>query len=121
VNKNLQKVTIVSDGEMLFHVLSNIINNAIKYRSSSNFPEIGIQLKKNRKNVTLVISDNGIGLTKEERQRAFDKFYQASASVEGSGVGLTICRSITEDLGGKIRLESQGKNRGTSVYLSFNL
>ena len=47
--------------------------------------------------------------------RAFDKFYQASSSTEGTGVGLNISKRIVEDLGGRIWMESEGEGKGVTV------
>ena len=115
----LPAITIKSDQEMLFHVFSNMINNAIKYRKDQYQPQIDLLMENGENGITVRVTDNGIGLTETEQLRAFDKFYQATASAEGSGVGLTISRMIVEDLNGKIRLESPGQNLGTMVIVQL--
>jgi signal transduction histidine kinase len=117
--KDLKPLTRESDYEMLFHVVSNIINNAIKYRTDKEQPEIRVSLEPNKTHAIVRIADNGVGLTREQVQRIFEKFYQASPSVEGSGVGLAICKKIMEDLGGKIWGESPGPNKGTTIFLEL--
>ncbi|MFH1762267.1 MAG: PAS domain-containing sensor histidine kinase, partial [bacterium] len=115
----LRPINIHSDAEMLFHVFSNIINNAIKYRNQKNHPEIIITGVKYKNRILIKFTDNGIGLARKEIKHVFDEFYQASASAEGTGVGLTICRKIMEDLGGNIFLESRGKNSGTTAVIKL--
>ena len=58
------------------NILSNLIDNAIKY--SDKEPEIKIRTKANNKGVILCVTDKGIGMTKEESQKIFDKFYRVS-------------------------------------------
>jgi signal transduction histidine kinase len=87
-----------SDGEMLGHVFSNIINNGVKYRLKGKEGLIQIRGRKNKKVLQIVFADKGIGLVKSEIKKAFDRFYQSSPSSEGSGVGLSICKRIVEDL-----------------------
>lgn len=120
LEKDLDPVTLTSDGEMLFHVFSNLVNNAVKYRSKTGPPEIKVELKKEDGRALVRIADNGIGMTPEEKAHAFDDFFQASASFEGIGVGLSICKRIVADLGGKIRIESRGRDRGTEVFVELN-
>ena len=67
------------------------------------------------------VADNGIGLAPEEQAQAFDRFYQASVSIEGSGVGLSICRSIVEGMGGTIALASPGRGGGLTATLTLPL
>ncbi len=119
INKVLPEITIDSDREMLFHVFSNLINNAIKYRGSVHQPEINISLEAGGEKVAIKVSDNGIGMTEDALAHAFDKFYQASASAEGSGVGLSIVKMITEGLGGRVWLESAGIDQGVTAVVEF--
>ncbi len=119
VKKALETVTIITDRAMLFHVFSNIINNAIKFRRENLPTQIVISVEADGKLAVVRVADNGIGLTKEEQGKIFERFYQASASVPGSGVGLTIARMIVEGLGGKIRLESAGKDKGTTAIVEL--
>jgi PAS domain S-box-containing protein len=119
IKKKTDTVTIRSDHQMLFHVFSNIINNAIKYRNKTRPTRLNIQVSKKGGNSLVKISDNGIGLNKVEKARAFERFYQASASSEGSGIGLSIAQKIVENLGGKIWLESGGKGKGCTVFVQL--
>jgi signal transduction histidine kinase len=65
------------------------------------------------------VADNGIGMSPLELERAFERFYQASASIEGSGVGLSLCRSMIEGMGGTIALASPGRGGGLTATLTL--
>ena len=101
-----------SDVEMLWQVLSNLIGNAIKYRKEDGPSLVRISMEEKDEALQIRVEDNGIGLSEEEKERAFERFFQASPSMEGIGVGLSIARTIVNDLGGMIWIESEGKGRG---------
>ena len=119
IEKNLEAITIISDEEMLFNVFSNLINNAIKYRSQSDEPRLGIfQERRNGKVITKIV-DNGVGISKNEESKVFSSFYRASKNADGSGVGLTITKTIVEDLGGRITLSSNGAGQGVTAIVEL--
>jgi signal transduction histidine kinase len=111
--------TISSDGEMLWHVFSNLVNNAIKYRRPGVPARIRVALTHLPGGVEVRVADNGIGLTAAERERAFERFFQGNAANEGCGVGLAICRLVLGHLDGDIRLESPGRDAGTTAVVSL--
>jgi signal transduction histidine kinase len=119
--KDLPPISIRSDGEMLWHVFSNLVSNAIKFRGAAGRPTISVLAECRDGHVLVTVADNGIGLEPEIRDRVFDRFFQVSAVVEGSGVGLTIAKMIVEDLGGTITLASEGAGKGTSVGITLPL
>jgi signal transduction histidine kinase len=121
VTADVPEVTIVSDQEMLWHVFSNIISNAIKFRRGEDGARIDIRGSVRDKKIVLRIEDNGTGIPPEALGRIFSRFFQASASMEGSGVGLTICKRIVKDLGGSIRIDSPGIGQGTFVEVELPL
>jgi len=112
-------IRLLTDREMLWHVLSNLINNAIKFRRKDVPAHISVRASEQNGTVLINIRDNGVGLSAEERDMVFSRFYQASSSIEGTGVGLTICKMIVESVGGKVRLESEGRGMGTTAILEF--
>ncbi len=121
VMMNMEEVSIRSDIEMLWHVFSNLLGNAIKFQRREGLPKILISTRAQVDSATVRIEDNGVGMSPEARERVFTRFYQASASVEGSGVGLTICKRIVEDLGGDMRIESEGIGRGSAAEVTLPL
>lgn len=118
IEPRLDPLPVRSDRDMLWHVYSNILGNAVKYRCADT-PVIKVTLKGQGSSAVTTITDNGVGLTPEERQRAFERFYQASPSMEGIGLGLHIAHMIVESYGGKIEIESEGKGCGASVRVEL--
>jgi signal transduction histidine kinase len=121
VEKDLEPVSVLAEQEMLWHVFSNLVNNAIKFRTKLVRPSVSIRAAVQDGRALVLISDNGIGLEPDEKERVFERFYQASAAFEGSGVGLTIARKIVEDLGGTIRVDSAGREKGVLVTVILPL
>jgi DNA-binding response OmpR family regulator/anti-sigma regulatory factor (Ser/Thr protein kinase) len=103
------------DVEKLDKVLFNILSNAFKYTLKGGL--IHISLLKNLDKIEIVITDNGIGMTPEEREHAFDLFYRGSQNMSlGSGLGLALSAEFVQLHGGDIRLESE-KGHGTTFKI----
>lgn len=110
---------IESDHEMLRHLLSNIFSNSIKYRRKDVRSRIAASGEVVSGKVVIRVVDNGMGLREQDRRRAFERFFQARASDEGSGVGLSISKMIAEGLGGDLAIDSEGENHGATVTLTL--
>ena len=106
---------------MLWHVFSNIVNNAIKFRREDEPLEITVTAEPREDEVLVHIMDNGIGLEETDSQKLFTRFYQVSPSTGGSGVGLAISRRIVEDQGGRIWIDSEGLGGGATVSVALPL
>jgi signal transduction histidine kinase len=119
VDLKVSPLVISSDAEMLWHLFSNILNNAIKFRRKGVPGRILVSVQQLDGEVQVSVRDDGIGMDAEDTDRAFSRFYQASASYEGSGVGLTICRMIAQGLGGRIVLESEGSGKGLTATVAL--
>jgi len=113
--------------EEIHDVISNLLSNAIKYTPIMGEIEIKTELKEN--NVVVSVKDNGIGFTEAQKTRIFQQFGKIERygqgldlRIEGTGLGLFISKKIVESHGGKIWMESEGKNKGSSFYftLPFN-
>lgn len=120
--KDLQLVTLIDDkiplqllGDplRLKQVLSNLVSNAIKFSQEGNIVVQAVLLSKQENQITLKfsVSDNGIGLTQEQKAQLFNAFNQADSSRSrehgGTGLGLVICRGLVERMGGDIGVESE--------------
>lgn len=100
-------------------VLQNLLSNAIKYSPAGG--EICLKISRAESAVELSVSDQGIGMTAAQIERAFDRFYRADTSdagIRGTGLGLSIVKYIIEAHGGQVRLESE-MNQGTTVICRF--
>jgi PAS domain S-box-containing protein len=116
---SLVPVEVTSDQQMVWHVLSNIVTNAIKFRSPEAPPVLDVTLAVDAGGAVLTLTDNGIGLGEEEKERVFDRFFKGNPSLEGSGIGLSIVKTILDDLGVGIVINSPGKGKGVTVTLRF--
>lgn len=106
------------DFVLVEQVLVNVIDNAIKY--SPKDTQIDINVSHNDKEITIRVSDRGIGIPKEDLERVFDKFYRVSRpeNVSGTGLGLAICKGIVETMGGKISAANR-EGGGTVITISL--
>lgn len=115
--KNLPKISVDKDKFTL--VISNILDNAIRYTPHNG--TIKIILKTSKGNLLIDIEDNGIGIPVIDQNRMFEKFFRAQNAVrlqtEGSGLGLFIARNIIKSHGGSLELDSE-EGKGTRVFIS---
>ncbi len=118
VNNHSGRATFRAVEPYLQRVLHNLIDNALKYTSKG---KIQIDLQLRGENLLFTVSDTGVGIPSEDRERVFERFYRVPATrslAPGSGIGLSIVRHIVQLQGGSVWLES-GVEKGTSV--SFTL
>jgi two-component system, sensor histidine kinase and response regulator len=99
--------TIVADAKQLKLVFQNLLNNALKFRSTKR-PRIHISATREGQNWRFAVCDNGIGLNPQDTARIFQLFQRLHTRREypGTGIGLTICKKIIEHHGGQIWVES---------------
>jgi two-component system, OmpR family, sensor histidine kinase CiaH len=114
--------TIHGSQTMIETLFSNLLDNAIKYTPDNGHVTISIDAKI--KYVTVNIKDSGIGITKNETEKIFDRFYRSDTSrstTKGFGLGLSISKSIVDAHKGTISVKSQlGKGTNFKVYLPRN-
>lgn len=109
--KNLDaEYTIANVDEIHFsNVLLNLLDNAIKY--SKGQPQIEVSTFNKKNGVIIRVKDNGIGISKANQKRIFERFFRVSTgnihNVKGFGLGLSYVKKIVEEMGGKISLESE--------------
>jgi PAS domain S-box-containing protein len=112
--------------EEIHDVISNLLLNAIKYTPPKGWIEIRAEVLEDF--IVVSIGDNGIGFTEEEKSNIFQQFGKIERygqgldlGIDGSGLGLYISKKIIESHGGKIWMESEGRNKGSTFYFSLPL
>ncbi|MBU3916547.1 response regulator [bacterium] len=116
--------TLKGDHNRVGQVLSNIIANALKFTEKGSIVLVVSALEKKKGNITLrfEISDTGIGISKDKLSHIFQSFTQVDSSTTrkygGTGLGLTIARSIIDLMGGKIGVESE-LDRGSDFWFEI--
>ena len=114
-----QPFRVKLDPDAYMRILNNLIQNVI---SHSHADKIKISLSKQKGNIKILVSDNGIGVGKEDLKHIFERLYKCDKgrSEKGSGLGLSIAHQLVEKMNGTISVESlQGK--GTTFTLLFPL
>lgn len=113
---------IKGDYVHITNVISNLLENAIKY--SGELPEIGLKTRNVDGKLVIEVSDNGIGIGKENQKRIFNKFYRVPTgnvhNVKGFGLGLSYVRLILEEHGGDIQVKSE-LQKGTQFFIHLPL
>lgn len=98
---------IISDRNRLHQVISNFVNNAVKFTPVGSIC-VGYHLGEDE--IEFYVEDTGIGIAKEQLPHIFERFVKLNSFVHGTGLGLSICQSIVEQLGGRIGVDSvEGK------------
>jgi len=114
-----EPVKIVIDGEKIGQVVKNLLSNAVNYSPGDS--EIKVLGEVHEDFYQVSVEDSGIGMTPEQVEKIFDKFYRANASDDappGTGLGMTIVRDIVEKHEGKVWVESI-KGKGTIVRFTI--
>jgi two-component system sensor histidine kinase SenX3 len=113
---------VLGDEEDLKAMVSNLIDNAIKYSGAD--VRVAVELEQaDPATVTLRVRDRGIGISQSERKRIFKRFYRIpgamSTRVKGTGLGLFIVRSVVARHGGKVFVESDGPGQGSTFIVQL--
>ncbi|OON98889.1 MAG: hypothetical protein ATN35_03090 [Epulopiscium sp. Nele67-Bin004] len=112
---------IEGDSARLRQIFHNIVSNAIKYTPNSG--KIIIKLLHQDNKVIIKVADSGIGISKQDLERIFERFYRAdkarSRQMGGTGLGLSIAKEMVELHGGTIEINS-ALGRGTEVTMTFS-
>lgn len=103
----INEITYFGDEDLMQHIWINLIHNAIKFTPENGRISVSSEERNNR--IFVTISDTGIGMTPENAQRIFDKYYteNRNSTSKGLGLGLSIAHKIVNLCGGKITVESK--------------
>jgi signal transduction histidine kinase len=109
----------MATNEEIEHLLSNLINNAIKYTDPGG--RVTVSLRSEDGRVVGMVKDTGIGIPEKELPRIFDEFYRSESAkdrTQGTGLGLSIVRRVLDLYGGEILVESR-VGIGSTFTFSF--
>jgi len=109
--------TVRADRVRLGQVFDNLISNAIKFTPAGG--RVGLTVTSVGDDVSIVVTDSGMGMTPEDQQRLFTRFFRtkAAAKIQGTGLGLSITKAILDAHDGSISVESE-LGRGTSFTVT---
>ncbi|MBO5593380.1 MAG: transporter substrate-binding domain-containing protein [Prevotella sp.] len=102
------------DIERLQQVLTNFVTNAVKFTQKGHI-KVGYRYENH--GLYLYCEDTGAGIPKNKQDIVFDRFVKLDEFVQGTGMGLAICKSIAEGCGGKIGVISEGKDKGSTFWV----
>jgi two-component system phosphate regulon sensor histidine kinase PhoR len=118
---SVSNVYIENNYDMLKHIVSNIIENAIKYNKENG--KIYISCKERKNTIKLIIEDTGVGMESKNVDKIFNRFYREDEShnrkKSGSGLGLNIVKQISEIINAKITVESE-IDKGSKFIITLN-
>jgi signal transduction histidine kinase/ActR/RegA family two-component response regulator len=122
VDEDLHGLVVITDGERLKQVLNNLMSNAVKFTSRGRI-EVGFHMATPN-NMIFHVSDTGPGIPPEKKEHVFERFYQLEGNRtennSGAGLGLAICKSIINLMGGHIDIDSElGKGSVFSFQIPF--
>ena len=113
-----QKVELFTDKERVDYIVTHFLENAVKFTSQGNITA-GISLMAGV-NVRVWVSDTGKGISSQDQEKIFDRFFKVDYFIQGAGLGLAVCRSYALSLGGNVGVESQ-LGQGSTFWLEIPL
>ena len=116
-DKEQPPIRLETDPQRVMQVISNFVNNAIKFTEKGS---ITISYKREGNNLRVSVQDTGIGISENDRKRIFERFIKINEFKQGTGLGLTISRTIIERLNGTIGVDSV-KGSGSTFWFTLPL
>lgn len=106
VEAEAENVSVMTNNDSAVRALSLILDNACKFTAKSDNREVRLCVKATPDTVEMIVEDNGIGVPPEEAEHIFEEFVQLDEFYEGTGIGLTIARSMARRMGGDVTLDT---------------
>ena len=110
-----EEISIASDKNRIFQVISNLIGNAFKFTTKGS---ISYGYRREGENIVFHVTDTGTGIAPEKIGKVFERFVKANNFAQGTGLGLAICKTIIERLGGNISVTSE-LDKGTTFTFTL--
>jgi signal transduction histidine kinase len=112
---------VLADPTRAVQILTNLLVNALRYTPAPGKVEVAVSREEDK--VAFRVTDTGVGLSPEQLDHIFERFYRVdksrSRAFGGSGIGLTIAQSLAQAMGGEIRVESAGLGQGSCFTLTL--
>lgn len=116
--ENLKPTYIVADTDMIYQVIYNIFDNAVKFTNNNGY--INVVMNENENDIEIHIKNSGIGIKGDELSKVFERFYKVDKSrsldAKGAGLGLYIVKMMVEMHGGKIWAKSEDKTSAEFIF-----
>lgn len=110
-------IMITTDSIRLQQAVGQLVSNAIKFTSQGHI-DLGYSLSSDGQSVRIFVSDTGCGIPTDQTEKIFERFYKIDNFTQGAGLGLSICKTIAERLGGKVTVSSE-LNKGSRFVLKL--
>lgn len=110
---------IYADRVRIREVFENLVSNAVKYKGDQPEPRIEIGVREDHGETVFYVQDHGIGIEPKYHDNVFGLFNQLDQTIEGTGIGLTIVKRIIEAHNGRIWVESDGKDMGSTFCFTL--
>ena len=111
------EVRIETDALRLRQVINHLLNNAVKFTSAGHI-DMGYTPSVDGESVRLFVIDTGRGISEDQSEKIFERFYKSDTFTQGAGLGLSVCKTLVESLGGSISVVSRPKE-GACFSLSL--
>ncbi len=118
--KGVDRIKIHADADKMAQVLSNLIDNAVKFTPSRGTITLAAKAEGNK--ARIAVADTGVGISRELQSKLFGKFVQAplaEGALRGTGLGLFISRELARNMGGELVLERSEVGKGSTFVLSL--
>ena len=111
---------VYCDSEAVYQILSNLLDNAVKYTPADGLITVGVQPQPSGSMLEIYVRDSGIGIPIEDQPRLFERFYRVdkarSRELGGTGLGLAIVKHLVRAHGGEVRVESRPQTGATFFF-----